>query len=85
MVAGGKSTGPPGREKGIGMMRMRSWSCIGVIVWVVGAATTGDALHLEHDLARLAGERFSQELDVAPDATGADLAALADFVVPRAR
>ena len=36
-------------------------------VWVVGVATTGDALHLEHDLARLAGERFSQELDVAPD------------------
>src|SRR6187397_2230146 len=39
MVAGGNRPAHNGREKGIGMMRIRSWSCIGVIVWAVGAAT----------------------------------------------
>ncbi len=30
-------------EKGVAMMRIRSWSCIGVIVWVVGAVTPAHA------------------------------------------
>src|SRR5262245_49715909 len=43
MVAGGNRPAHNGREKGIGMMRIRSWSCIGVIVWAVGATTPAHA------------------------------------------
>ena len=43
MVAGGKRPATDGREKGSTMMRIRSWSCIGVIVWVGFAATPAHA------------------------------------------
>ncbi len=43
MVAGGKRPADDGREKGSTMMRIRSWSCIGVIVWVGVAATPARA------------------------------------------
>jgi hypothetical protein len=43
MVAGGKRPADDGREKGSTMMRIRSWSCIGVIVWVGLAATPARA------------------------------------------
>jgi hypothetical protein len=43
MVAGGKRPARGGREKGTTMMRSRSWSCIGVIVWVGVIATPARA------------------------------------------
>lgn len=43
MVAGGNRPAQNGREKGTEIMRIRSWSCIGVIVWVVATATPARA------------------------------------------
>ena len=43
MVAGGKRPARDGREKGTTMMRSRSWSCIGVIVWMGVIATPARA------------------------------------------
>src|SRR4030095_10768165 len=42
MVAGGNRPARDGREKGMTMMRIRSWSCIGVMV-LAGAATPASA------------------------------------------